>query len=159
MHTDADRWTSGCWGCSHPSRIKQSAGESANDLQLLTAIHRWLVHQVTDAQTHRQATLFETATHFPSGRNSLLLAAIMPCNCSLLSKLAGSMIASKAGLFGPSKSSGKSKMSSMALARSGAFASSSSLSVCASVCEVVVEEDKEELSLEVMLVVRLRAEV
>jgi len=47
----------------------------------------------------------------------------------------------------------------MALARSGASASSSSSSVCASVCAVVVEGDEEELSLEVMLVVRLRAEV
>jgi len=51
----------------------------------------------------------------------------------------------------------------MALARSGASASSSSSSVCESVCvsvrEVVVEGDEEELSLEVMLVVRLRAEV
>ncbi len=101
----------------------------------------------------------QVATYFPSGRNSLLLAAIMPCNCWLLSKLAGSTIASKAGSFGPSKSSGKSKMSSMALARSGASASSSSSSVCASVCAVVVEGDEEELSLEVMLVVRLRAEV
>ncbi len=101
----------------------------------------------------------QVATYFPSGRNSLLLAATMPCSCWLLSKLAGSTIASKAGSFGPSKSSGKSKMSSMALARSGASASSSSSSVCASVCAVVVEGDEEELSLEVMLVVRLRAEV
>ena len=115
----------------------------------------------TDACSGNKA--YRMATHFPSGRNSLVLAATMPCNCWLLSKLAGSTSASKAGSFGPSKSSGKSKMSSMALARSGASASSSSLSVCESVCvsvrEVVVEGDEEELSLEVMLVVRLRAEV
>lgn len=69
------------------------------------------------------------------------------------------MVASKAGSFGPSKSSGKSKMSSIALVRSGAFASSSSSSVCASVCEVVEEGDTKELSLEVVLVVRLKVEV